>query len=89
MLKPVKMKSGSRDTAVETRQSQAVQNAGGERAKQVQAGLLIGSECTNETEPYIVSLALAPEQVWAGEDDTSWMGRITAGEWGSLTNWLD
>ena len=40
---------------------------------------MIGSECTNETEPYIVSLALAEQQVWEGADGKSWMGTITEG----------
>lgn len=41
--------------------------------------LRVSSECTNEAEPYIISLALAEEATWHGEDDTSWMGKIVEG----------
>ena len=47
-----------------------------ELVQQVQPGILVGSECTNEDEPYIVSLALTVEQQWEGAD--GWMGKIVA-----------
>ena len=46
----------------------------------MQPDIVVGSGCTNQTEPYIVSLALTAEQVWVGPDGESWMGRIKAGE---------
>ena len=76
----VKLKSGARDVAVETRFCSQIQDAGLERAQSVQAGTMVGSECTNETEPYIISLGLTGEKVWMGEPGRSWMGSITAGE---------
>ena len=75
----VNLKSNAREHAAETRLSQRVQAEGRERAQRVKAGMFIGSECTNETEPYIVSIALTDPMIWAGEDDTCWMGKITAG----------
>ena len=41
--------------------------------------MVIGSECANETEPYIVSIALSAVKQWQGEDGTCWMGKITEG----------
>ena len=75
----VNLKSNAREHAAETRLSQRVQAEGRERAQRVKAGMFIGSECTNETEPYIVSIALTDPMIWAGEDATCWMGKITAG----------
>ena len=77
-------KSGGREYAAETRLSGNVQRHGLRRAKRVRAGMLIGSECANETEPYIVSVALDSEREWTEQDDsvragTCWMGRITVG----------
>ena len=77
-------KRGGREHAAETRLSHRVQQDGLRRAKRVQAGMLIGSECTNEAEPYIVSVALDSERVWTDRDasiraDSCWMGRITVG----------
>jgi hypothetical protein len=79
LMKEVKLKSGSRDSAIETRYCSVLQAAGGALAAQVKAGTIVGSECTNETEPHIVSMALSEEKVWSGPDDRSWMGTITAG----------
>jgi hypothetical protein len=79
-MKEVKLKSGGRDSAVETRYCGALQAEGEALAALVKAGTMVGSECTNETEPYIVSLALTEQRVWAGADDKSWMGAITAGQ---------
>ena len=79
MLKPVKLKSGARDHAAETRLCSTVQRQGEERATQVREGMLVGSECANETEPYIVSMALTEEKVWEGEPGQSWMGTIKQG----------
>jgi hypothetical protein len=76
----VKLVSGGRDTAVETRYCSTLQAAGQGEAAKVQPGNMVGSECTNETEPYIISLALSAERVWEGPPDKSWMGRIQAGE---------
>jgi hypothetical protein len=79
LLKPVKLKSGARDHAAETRLCSTVQRQGEERATQVREGMLVGSECANETEPYIVSMALTEEKVWEGEPGQSWMGTIKQG----------
>ena len=79
LTKPVQLQSGSRDEAVETRHCLRLQRGGQELAKQVQPGMMLGSECTNETEPCIVSLALSGGRVWEGEPGRSWMGRINAG----------
>ena len=77
-------KSGGREYAAETRLSGNVQQHGLRRAKRVRPGMLIGSECANETEPYIVSVALGSGCEWTEQDDsvradTCWMGRITVG----------
>ena len=80
LTKPVQLVSGGRDTAVETRYCSTLQAAGQGEAAKVQPGNMVGSECTNETEPYIISLALSAERVWEGPPDKSWMGRIQAGE---------
>jgi hypothetical protein len=79
LTKPVSLKRGGRDEAVETRYCNQLKENGTELAKQVQPGTMVGSECTNETEPYIVSLALSAEKIWEGEPGKSWMGRIEAG----------
>ena len=79
LTREVKLKSGGRDVSAETRHCSSIQQAGEERAAQVQPGTMVGSECTNETEPYIVSIALTAQMVWEGPDDTSWMGTITEG----------
>jgi hypothetical protein len=42
--------------------------------------MMVGSECSKESEPYIISVALSSQQVWEGPDDWSWMGTIVAGE---------
>ena len=79
LTKHVTLKSGGRDEVVETRYCNQLKENGVELAKQVEPGTMVGSECTNETEPYIVSLALSAEKVWEGEPGHSWMGRIIAG----------
>ena len=68
----------------ETRLSDSVQQNGMRRAKRVGEGMLVGSECTNEIEPYIVSVALDSEREWNERDesiraDTCRMGQITVG----------
>ena len=55
----IKLKSGGRDSAVETRYCTGLQESGDRLASQVSAGTIVGPECTNEAEPYIISLALA------------------------------
>lgn len=65
--------------AAETRHCLAIQSAGEERAAQVREGMVLGSECTNDWEPHILSIALTTEKVWEGDDGTSWMGTIKAG----------
>ena len=75
----IKLKSKAREHAAETRNSERVQREGKERAQSVKPGMLIGSECTNETEPYIISIALSGPMVWTGESETCWMGKISAG----------
>jgi hypothetical protein len=42
--------------------------------------LLVGSENTQEKEPYIISIALSSQKTWAGPPGRSWMGRIVAGD---------
>lgn len=71
---------GGRDTSVETRHCSALQATGQEEAAKVQPSSMVGSECTNESEPYIVSLALSAEKIWEGPPGKSWMGKIQAGE---------
>ena len=66
LTKEVKKKRGGRDVVAETRFSAAVKEAGFARAAEVQANTIVGSECSNETEPYIISVALSSEQVWDG-----------------------
>ena len=50
----IKLKSNAREHAAETRNSERVQQEGRERARLVEPGMLVGSECNNETEPYII-----------------------------------
>ena len=50
------------------------------RAKRVVEGMFVGSESDVEQEPYIISIALAPEAVWSGPSSRSWMGMIKAGD---------
>ena len=75
----IKLKSNAREHAAETRNSERVQQEGRERARLVEPGMLVGSECNNETEPYIISIALSGPLVWAGKAGTCWMGRISEG----------
>ena len=75
----IKLKSKAREHATETRNSERVQREGKERAQSVEPGMLIGSECTNETKPYIISIVLSGPMVWTGESETCWMGKISAG----------
>jgi len=79
LLRPVQLKSGGRDSMIQTRFCTGLQEAGVERAALVQPGMMVGSECSSEAEPYVVSLALTEEKIWEGEDGSSWMGTITAG----------
>jgi hypothetical protein len=86
LTKPVQQKSGAREHAAETRskrrteaEEEAVQAEGLERASQVVAGMVVGAECTNETEPFVVCVALDSERVWSGDDGSCWMGSISEG----------
>ena len=79
LTKQIKLKSSGRDSAVETRYCTGLQTSGERLVSQVSAGTIVGSACTNEAEPNIISLALAEEATWYGEDDTSWMGKIVEG----------
>ena len=80
LSKAVKLKSGARDHAAETRNSTKIKEAGLEKAKLIKVGMLIGSECDNETEPCIVSIAVTEEKEWhGGLLDRTWMGRIEDG----------
>ena len=54
--------------------------AGDERACRVKKGDLIGAECINTNEPYIVWEALGPKAIWDGDDSRCWMGMIHKGE---------
>lgn len=77
--KPVKLKSKARDSAPITRECEQLKAAGRARAAKVKEGMLIGSECDDDREPCIVSLALSEPKVWNGVSDRSWMGRIEEG----------
>lgn len=77
--RPVTLKSQARDTAPETRHCEHLKAAGRQRAVKVEEGMLVGSECADDREPYIISLALSNQQSWQGPDDSSWMGRIKEG----------
>ena len=56
-----------------------VQQEGLHQAKEIEIGTVVGAECTNETEPFIVCAALSSERVWSGEDGPCWMGSISKG----------
>ena len=45
----------------------------------VREGMFVGGECTNETEPYIIAIALSGPMVWRGEAGSCWLGKITEG----------
>jgi len=84
LTKPVKQKSGAMEHAAETRsrrrtkeEEERVQQDDIERARQVVAGMVVGAECTNETEPFVICEALDKERVWSGEDGSCWMGAIS------------
>ena len=47
-----------------------------EMAAECKPGDLIGAECTNETEPYIISEVVKPLGCWSGPNGRSWMGQI-------------
>ena len=80
LSKPVNMKSGARDHAAETRNSTRIKEAGEAKAKLIKVGMLIGSECDNESEPYIISIAVTEEKEWRGGLlDRTWMGKIKDG----------
>lgn len=53
---------------------------GVERSRLAKPGDLIGAECANDTEPYIVCEVVRGFDTWTGEDGKSWMGKITAGD---------
>ena len=74
------MKSGARDHAAETRNSTRIKEAGEAKAKLIKVGMLIGSECDNESEPYIISIAVTEEKEWRGGLlDRTWMCKIKDG----------
>ena len=86
LTKPVTQKSGAREHAADTRSRRRteqeegkVQQAGLDQAKEIEIGMVVGAECTNETEPFIVCAALSSERVWSGEDGSCWMGSISEG----------
>jgi hypothetical protein len=74
----VELVSGARTEQPVSRSS--IQCNGLLRAKSVRDGMMVGSENTEEKEPYIISRALGSEQVWAGDDGESWNGTIKAGD---------
>ena len=51
-----------------------------ERAQTAVCGALIGAECANKTEPYIVCSVLEPLKIWVGPPGHSWMGQIREGD---------
>lgn len=51
-----------------------------ERSQKAKVGDLIGAECANDTEPYIVCEVTQALQTWQGVDGWSWMGAIKAGD---------
>lgn len=51
-----------------------------ERAAKVQRGMLIGGECANKNEPYIICEAQSGVLTWQGDRGWSWMGEIKRGE---------
>ena len=77
----MKLKSKARDSAPITRECEQlmIKAAGRARAAKVKEGMLISSECDDDREPCIVSLALSEPKVWNGVSDSSWMGRIEEG----------
>jgi hypothetical protein len=79
LQRAVQKKAGGREYAAETRNSERVQREGRERAQLVREGMFVGGECTNETEPYIIAIALSGPMVWRGEAGSCWMGKITEG----------
>ena len=70
--------SGGRSEVAETRD--AVKKNGYVRAKTVRKGMFVGSENTQEKEPYIISIAMSSEKRWTGPPGKSWMGRIVEGD---------
>ena len=61
-------------------QDRETANRGKARALQCEAGQLIGGECANKTEPYIVCSVVKPYAVWEGAPGRSWMGQIKEGD---------
>ena len=51
---------------------------GKDRSHRVKPGDLIGAECVNDTEPFIVCEVVKGFAVWKGEPSRSWMGMIKA-----------
>ena len=47
-----------------------------EMATKCKPGDLIGAECANKTEPYIISEVVKPLGCWSGPNGRSWMGQI-------------
>ena len=70
----IKLGSGS---AVSERETG---NRGRARAMECVVGDLIGAECANKTEPYIVCQVTKAFSKWAGGNGHSWMGLIKEGD---------
>lgn len=84
---PVLLKSGAREDTAQTRYS--VTENGKKVAMAVRDGEIVGAECANETEPYILFKALGvayevTEDEYAkktGEYKHNWMGEVKPGDW--------
>ena len=61
-------------------QERETSNRGKERALQCQVGDLIGGECANKTDPYIVCSVVKRHAAWEGPPGRSWMGQIKEGD---------
>ena len=55
-------------------------NRGRACAMECIVGDLIGAECANKTEPYVVCQVTKAFSKWTGEDGHSWMGLIKEGD---------
>ena len=51
-----------------------------QRSKEARQGDLIGAECANDTEPYVICEVLRELKVWTGAPGRSWMGTIKDGD---------
>jgi len=55
-------------------------NRGRARAMECVVGDLIGAECANKTEPYVVCQVAKAFSKWKGENGRSWMGVVKEGD---------